>query len=413
MTVQLSPLPTDHHLALLGVEPVIFHCHHYNVVLQQSIEDVATQFPVGSIEHDGAAIVAHHQLSHAFEGTDRGDRLPFAAEYFRLRGFGLLDLGGLTDQGGTVSLRNSHYALGFKTRGVQRDAPACKFACGYVAGALAAAHDLPAGSFRATETSCVARGDDGCRISVERLPTPAELAEPVGLGAVPEPMPPRPAPVPSHIDEQAIAAGVSSLPLAGNEEGLLPAFGVYLTQHYANYYNHLSAGTEKLIRDKAPSLAAAVAEVLGAAGHVCAFNTFGGIMKSPEWYGLVAPMLRESSDWIYGIVAVANCFGWGRWTVMELVEGERLVVRVDASYESNYALAAHGVGDYPTCHLVRGGVAGLMNLLYVGDIKQKPTLDQAYYDEIFSGPESFQAVETKCRSKGDDYCEFVATRRSW
>ena len=32
------------------------------------------------------------------------------------------------------------------------------------------------------------------------------------------------------------------------------------------------------------------------AGHVCAFNTFGGIMESAEWYGLIMPMIKNKED---------------------------------------------------------------------------------------------------------------------
>ena len=57
--------------------------------------------------------------------------------------------------------------------------------------------------------------------------------------------------------------------------------------------------------------------------------------------------------------------------------------------------------------------AGIMNLIYVGNIMSKPVLDLAFYETLFSGPESFRATETLCRSKGDPHCEVVAERRSF
>ncbi len=42
------------------------------------------------------------------------------------------------------------------------------------------------------------------------------------------------------IDERAIISAVGGLPLVGNEEGLMPEFGLYLTRHDADYYNRAS-----------------------------------------------------------------------------------------------------------------------------------------------------------------------------
>ena len=71
----------------------------------------------------------------------------------------------------------------------------------------------------------------------------------------------------------------------------------------------------------------------------------------------------------------------------------------------------YGHGDSGQCFLHMGGVAGLMNLLWVGDLTQRPTLDAAYYDQIYTRPESFTCEEIRCRSRGDDRCTFVATAK--
>ncbi|HBQ13866.1 MAG TPA: hypothetical protein DEF51_22930, partial [Myxococcales bacterium] len=77
------------------------------------------------------------------------------------------------------------------------------------------------------------------------------------------------------VDERAIVSAVSGLPLVGNEEGLIPAFGLYLTRHYADYYNRVSYAYLHAAHEQGPEAEKKAREALIEAGHVCAFNTFG------------------------------------------------------------------------------------------------------------------------------------------
>ncbi|HMU38283.1 MAG TPA: hypothetical protein PKE31_04675 [Pseudomonadota bacterium] len=213
------------------------------------------------------------------------------------------------------------------------------------------------------------------------------------------------------IDEAAIIEAISNLAFSGNEEGLIPAFGLYLTKHLADYYNRISFATlRRLERD--PALVEDGRYLLIESGHVCAFHTFGGIMKSAEWDAVVRPMLETREDWLLGLVAIVNCLGWGRWSVESLVPSERLVVRVNDSYEATGWLRDYPRADQGRCFLACGGVAGLMNLLYVGDITQAPELSDAAYRRLFCEEDSFIARETLCIAKGDAVCEFIAERAS-
>ena len=64
----------------------------------------------------------------------------------------------------------------------------------------------------------------------------------------------------------------------------------------------------------------------------------------------------------------------------------------------------------PTCLLATGGVAGIMNLLYHGDILARPALTAEYYEQLFHGGDQFRAREIECRALGADRCVFEATR---
>lgn len=213
------------------------------------------------------------------------------------------------------------------------------------------------------------------------------------------------------VDERAVVAAVSGLGIRGNEEGMIPAFGLYLTKHLADHYNRLSFGLVEAFLRESPELEQDAAALLVEAGQVCAFNTFGGIMLSPEWDAVVKPMIASREDWVHGMVAVINAFGWGRWSVRSLVPGESLEVRIEDGYEATGYARDYAKSSAPRCFLARGGVAGLMNLLYEGDITKRPVLDDRYYVEVFRSSRSFRAEETRCVAKGDPHCEIVGRRR--
>ena len=407
-----SELREDQGSFLSGGEPLVFHCHHYNIALQQAIEECLPE-GYARLLTDAATEVVTPQVAAVLGSNPSigsfAERLAVAAEISRKLGFGLIKLEGDL-QGGTAIMPRSHYAYGWRSKYSRRDVPTCWFHTGFAAAAFAAAAGLPAGSFVAEETDCAAVRSDECVFRVRRCDPPRPLPISVGEGQTPKVAAPPLGPT-ANINSQAIIDAVRKLPIEGNEEGLIPVFGVYLTRHYANYYNRVSYEFERLIGEQHPSLVEPVRLALIEAGHRCAFNTFGGIAQSVEWEALIEPMCRDKSDWFHGIIACVNAFGWGAWRTTELVPSERAVVEVFGSYESNGRLAMYGKADRGSCFLHMGGVAGLMNLLWVGDLTKRPTLDAAYYTQIYSQPESFSCDETTCRSRGDDRCTFVATRK--
>lgn len=411
----IESLPLVHdaarNLTRCAGEPLVFHCHHYNTFLQRTITD-ASEVPRTLLQDAASAVVRAQLLSWLWEhrAANPRHRLALAESFHRLQGFGALDLSRCEAWGGRASVQHSHYGDGFLGKFGPQTEPVCYFSAGAIAAALEVAYARPAGSYLVTEQECVACGAPACRFVVTpRDPEPGYTSP--GIGVLSEaPPPPRHAVTP--IDEEAIIRAVGGLPLEGNEEGSIPAFGVYLTRHYTNYLNLISYEFERLLQASRGAIGAEVAAtMLTEAGHVCIFNTAGGIMCSPEWYGLVVPAIKSREDWMHGIVAVFNALGFGRWQVQELQPGERLVLRIYDGYESNGYLAQYGTSEAPKCYLATGGAAGLMNLLYHGDITQRPALSDTYYRELFRSPRSFEAAETQCRAKGDPYCEFLALRR--
>lgn len=178
-----------------------------------------------------------------------------------------------------------------------------------------------------------------------------------------------------------------------DSKGIIPLFGVYLSLFSVDYYNHVSFEFEKRMGKKCSFQAK---KLLIEASQECGYATFQGIRNSREWDELVAPMIENVEDQIYGFSALAVAFGWGDMEIRKLDPGERLVVRVTDSYEASGYINRYGFSETGKCYMLRGVTAAFMGLVY----------GEAYPDGCFS----FSAEETFCRVKGDPYCEFVAKK---
>ena len=92
---------------VVGGEPLVIHCHHYNCFLQRSIRDAeyidSAPFLVGA-----AAEVAFAQLTELLSATqDIPARKATVEALYRACGLGLIDLGRLTERGGEVRTRSN------------------------------------------------------------------------------------------------------------------------------------------------------------------------------------------------------------------------------------------------------------------------------------------------------------------
>lgn len=396
----------------VGGEPLVFHCNHYNKFLQQTI--LAPQYiDLTDILQNAATEVAYPLLVKIFKKHERDtleQKIKVAQYLFGTLGFGLIDFSGLNEEGGTVVTPLSHYGYAVKIANNNTNFAKKQnyFDAGYAAGAAAAIFDKPIGSYKAIPIKCFASGDDRGEIEISPASPSIEIQKTVREGTAKSDAPPE-IKVESDIDEPAIIKAVSGLNFDADEEGLIKRFGVILTRHFANYYNRISYDFANRIAEHSGMVKAA-SPLLVEAGHVCAFNTFGGIMKSDEWYAVIHPMCQTKEDWVHGMVAVVNVLGWGTWRVEELVPDKRLVIRIYNSYESCGYETMYGKADHDIDFLATGGVSGLMNLIYKEDISQKPDLTTEFYDQVFNTENAFMGRQTKCQAKGDDYTEIVAER---
>lgn len=413
LPVKFTP---EHGIATVHGQSMLFHCNHYNRYLQQTIED-PTYIDSEKILVQSAAETVYLQLKEYGQENPEAslkECFDYASEIFKFAGFGLLDFSAFVENGGAITVKNSHFGLALKLNLANRSKPGEIFDKGFIAGTIEAFKDKLGAEFQTfsiNQTSSISLGDEGCEFQITAGGTNAyPYLEKVEAHALPDFCEIPAGKFETPFEEAGIVTAVAGLPLVGDEEGLIPAFGVYLTRMYGDYYNKVSFRFEQAISEALENYDIAK-ELLIESGHICAFNTFGGIMTSDEWKALIQPALRNKEDWVHAMVAVTNALGWGIWRVEELVSGEKLVMRIYEDYESLGYLRWFGQADHMVNYLMTGGCAGLMNLVYHGDITQGPKLDKELYYQLFKEGNYFVARQTKCLAKGDAYTEIVATRK--
>ena len=198
------------------------------------------------------------------------------------------------------------------------------------------------------------------------------------------------------IDRKRIIDLLSKVTVAGNEEGLIPAFGVFVNQLPASFWNGFAERLERQVSDDLRDTAEAL---LVNAAHECGYHTGYGIITSDEWRAVVAPMLENlPEDVLHGAFAVLAAWGWAKADIVELVPNERMLVRAYDYYESD--VVAYGAARRPSAYMIRGISAAFMDLAYGG----------AYDPTGANGLRTFQCTQTKGLECGDEYGEFIVSR---
>lgn len=402
----LSGVP--HGRTVLAGEPLVFHCNHYNYWLQKTVL-LDDTLGMDRVIVDAAEAAAFDALSAGAKELGLADPASvreLSLGLFAQLGFGLLDLSAAGPNGGRVEVPVSHYGRCLRQAcGVDFAHPQCLFDVGYVVAALAVCHRLPRGTFTGSIVACQSMGAERGVIDLRLREEGTAFTSP-GRGHHVEQAPPPPN-ADANVDEAGILRALSGLDFSGNEEGLLPRFDVMLTRHFANFYNRVSF---EFVRAMAGTgLLEAAETLLVEAGYRCAFHTFAGIMCSPEWEAVVLPQCKTQDDWVHGMVAAVNALGWGTWRVHEL-SPDRIVVRIWDDYEAAGYLPMYGKAERPVSFLAAGAVAGMMNLIRVGNIQDKPVRDDAYYADVFESDRSFEPVQTRSLAMGDAFTEIVASR---
>ncbi len=194
------------------------------------------------------------------------------------------------------------------------------------------------------------------------------------------------------INRTEVIENLSKLEVKGDCDGLIPAFGVFVNALPVSFWNAFS---ERLSRKVDPSLTEAAEFLLTNAAHECGYHTGYGIITSEEWKAVVAPMIEQvPEDVLHGAYAVLAAFGWANAEIVELVAGEKMVVRAVSYYEAD--VAALGRSSKMSSYMLRGICAAFMDL--------------AYGAPYPAGIKTFRGEQTKGIECGDPYGEFVVRR---
>ncbi|HUB14695.1 MAG TPA: hypothetical protein VMB34_22285 [Acetobacteraceae bacterium] len=201
------------------------------------------------------------------------------------------------------------------------------------------------------------------------------------------------------IDRKRIIESLSRVKATPTEQGLIPAFNVYVNQFPTALWNSFA---ERLTRNVGANLLPVAEDLLVNAAHECGYHTGYGIITSEEWAAVVGPMIeRNPEDVLYGAFAVFTAWGWAKADIAELEPCKRMVVRAYDYYEADSTV--YGATSKPSAYMIRGVCAAFMDLAYGGP-----------YDPTGkTGLNSFHCAQTKGIECGDDYGEFVVTASSF
>lgn len=197
------------------------------------------------------------------------------------------------------------------------------------------------------------------------------------------------------IDRKKIIQEMSKVEVIGDENGIIEGFNVLVNQLPAAFWNGFA---ERLTGKVDLDLLESTEYLLINAAHECGYHTGYGIITSEEWNSIVKPMCETVEDILHGAFAVFTAWGWANSEIVELVPGEKMVVRAYDYYESD--VIKFGATEKMSAYMIRGVAAAFMGLAYSG----------AYDPEGKRGINDYACVQTKGIECGDEYGEFVVTK---
>ena len=401
--IKRYPFDTKHSYLEVAGEAMIFHCHHYMNYLQRSILDAdyidSRRFLIGS-----AADAIYHQLSNLCDGSNIEESKTIAQDIYKAFGYGLIDLSSMDENGIELKTVKSFFSKTWLMKFGQSHKMVDFYTTGFVAAAYSVIYDIPLQQIHAQQTSCMARGDTVNTYIV-------------GKGEVNFDIYPKKQPIQFRdVEKQTIdweheetitnAFLGAHANFVGNEEGFIPAFGVYLVRIHSDYVNRLQFEFMKAMKEVAGEYGETLGrELLLEAGHACGFFTYGGVMTSDEWNSVVRPYLKTREDWVKGLLSLINTMGWGYHTVVTLSK-ERAVFRNYNDFEDLSYRRMYGDSAYPVHWANSGGFTGLMQLIYNTDLVEgSPIETEEGFRQMRRAKIGYKTNMTKGISCGDDYLE--------
>lgn len=182
---------------------------------------------------------------------------------------------------------------------------------------------------------------------------------------------------------------LADLNVKGDDDGLIPSFDVLVNQLPASFWNTFA---ERILEAAPPDRRQEVEEALVNCAYECGYHTGYGIINSDEFKEVVIPMVTEGAkDVLRGAYAVFTAWGWAKSGIAQIKEGEKMVVRATDYYESD------GDPGDKRAFMIRGVSTAFFEL--------------AYADPYPDGMSTFTCDQKKGIECGDDFGEFVVTKK--
>jgi hypothetical protein len=174
-----------------------------------------------------------------------------------------------------------------------------------------------------------------------------------------------------------------------DENGLIPEYDVLVNLLPVNLLNTFS---ERMMAAATAEKKAVVEDGLVRAAYECGYHTGCGIITSDIFNDVVLPMVTEGEkDILRGAYAAFTAWGWAKSGIVQLKEGEKMVIRANDYYE------AEGQGEGLRAYMIRGLCQAFFEL--------------TYSDPYPDGMDTFVCEQTKGIEIGDPYGEFVVTKK--
>ena len=393
----------EHNCLEIAGEAMIFHCHHYVTNLQRTILDAdyidSSKFLIGS-----AADAVYHQLTNLCKGLSVEESKQMAQDIYKTFGYGLINLDCMDENGCELKTTKSFFSKTWFMKFEESKKPVDYYTSGFLAATYAVIYNKELKDISAVQTTCMACGDEVNTHVIkigERNFDIYPKKQATQFKDVPK------LKIDWEFEEVITNAFLGAhATMIGNEEGLIPAFGVYIVRNQSDYINRLQFEFVKEMTKVAGDYGVTLAgELLMEAGHACGFFTYGGIMTSNEWDMAVKPYLKTKEDWIKALASLVNTMGWGYHTAVELSQ-ERAIFRNYNDFEDLSYIRMYGKSEYPVHWANSGGFTGLMQLIYNTDVVNGERIETE--DGFRSMRRSTVGYKTKMRKSiacGDDYLE--------
>jgi hypothetical protein len=186
-----------------------------------------------------------------------------------------------------------------------------------------------------------------------------------------------------------VVKALAKCTLQSDENGLIPEYDVLVNLLPTALLNKFS---ERIMAAAPPERKKEVEDGLVRAAYECGYHTGCGIITSDIFSEVVLPMVTEGEkDILRGAYAAFTAWGWAKSGIVQLKEGERMVIRANDYYEADSG------GEGLRAYMLRGLSQAFFDLAYA----------EAYPD----GMDTFVCHQTKGIEVGDPYGEFVVTKK--